>query len=426
MSDQGPKKYPFKAITSVVNLFDSESSRRAKFSEAARVFEADSGLKKISRQDQTYNIGDHSFIKLGNEIYMVNEGIGKGAFGHVKSVIDKEGNLYAIKVENEAEMTANPLKAQLHTDEREVLDMLEIPYIQGEMSRESESKNTIKKKYTLIPLQRGMNLRDRLDQKDSSPPLTPFQKQIIALQCCELTDHLHKMGIIHCDIKPDNFMVNIDPKDPNHIKVSMVDFGLAKKLAEGKNDCYRGFECGTRGPPNDPFSGYMALESFGTNPKHSKSSDTFALGQIINKDLNLVHHDSFLYLHMSSSSEGKRSSLDKVITQLRHDILIQEIDSAKKLLEQCENVQPKGLMTSLFSRTSKSEKAAVIELKAFCEKFDKTNPETSNPEKIKAFCSHLEKLGKIKGLDEPTQKMIKRLDCVLPKPEVKAIHSNRF
>jgi hypothetical protein len=48
----------------------------------------------------------------------------------------------------------------------------------------------------------------------------------IIKQCAEATLVLHKFGIIHCDIKPENFLVK-EENGENHIKI--IDFGYVKK-----------------------------------------------------------------------------------------------------------------------------------------------------------------------------------------------------
>ena len=56
----------------------------------------------------------------------------------------------------------------------------------------------------------------------------------IAIQCLDRLELIHTKGIIHCDIKPDNFVIGL--KDPNVIY--LIDFGLAhnyKSLKTGKH-----------------------------------------------------------------------------------------------------------------------------------------------------------------------------------------------
>lgn len=99
------------------------------------------------------------------------------------------------------------------------------------------------------------------------------------MKCCELIDNLHRLRILHCDIKPGNFMIDMDPHDPFNIHVSVIDYGLSKKLNNDAEDfCKRTIECGTKE--------YMAPE-ISDELLYSTYSDVFALGYLMNHDLKV-------------------------------------------------------------------------------------------------------------------------------------------
>jgi serine/threonine protein kinase len=52
---------------------------------------------------------------------------------------------------------------------------------------------------------------------------------------------LHSSGYMHGDVKPDNFLVNVDKKD--HLSVKIIDFGLSLQLEAG---AHTSGNCGTR------------------------------------------------------------------------------------------------------------------------------------------------------------------------------------
>ena len=65
----------------------------------------------------------------------------------------------------------------------------------------------------------------------------------IALQSIDRIEYVHSKGIIHCDIKPENFVIGID--DPNFIY--LIDFGLGQKYISLKTGKHIEFK----------FTGYM-------------------------------------------------------------------------------------------------------------------------------------------------------------------------
>ena len=69
---------------------------------------------------------------------------------------------------------------------------------------------------------------------DSSKNFTLSDICQIAIQCLDRLEFIHSKGIIHCDIKPENFAIGL--KDPNVIY--LIDFGLCqdyKNLKTGKH-----------------------------------------------------------------------------------------------------------------------------------------------------------------------------------------------
>jgi serine/threonine protein kinase len=79
--------------------------------------------------------------------------------------------------------------------------------------------------YCLVMELLGRSLEDRM--RDSrSGHLKPSSVVLIAEQAISRIEYIHSKGLIHGDIKPENFMFGIGPK-AHHLY--MIDFGLSKR-----------------------------------------------------------------------------------------------------------------------------------------------------------------------------------------------------
>ena len=71
----------------------------------------------------------------------------------------------------------------------------------------------------------GGELFDRIkDQEDEH--YTEAKAALILRQCLEGIQYLHKRGIAHCDLKPDNFLF-LDESDSS---LKIIDFGMSKHV----------------------------------------------------------------------------------------------------------------------------------------------------------------------------------------------------
>lgn len=80
-----------------------------------------------------------------------------------------------------------------------------------------------------------------------------------SIQLCEVIEYLHRNGILHLDVKPENIMICGD-------KLSLVDFGGAIQMKEGS-----GVMFGTRG--------YAAPEQY--NGEAEERSDVYGIGCVL-------------------------------------------------------------------------------------------------------------------------------------------------
>ena len=78
--------------------------------------------------------------------------------------------------------------------------------------------------YIVLEVFSVLNLKQVLRQ-DRERILVEFPK--IVLQCGAGLAHLHEHGWVHCDVKPDNFLIN------EADAVKLIDFSIARKAATG-------------------------------------------------------------------------------------------------------------------------------------------------------------------------------------------------
>lgn len=75
----------------------------------------------------------------------------------------------------------------------------------------------------------GTNIQKWIAQNGAMPSRLAIE---ISIQALSGLDHLHSMGLIHRDISPENIMLSQDHHGKLLVKV--IDFGIAKQLAEGE------------------------------------------------------------------------------------------------------------------------------------------------------------------------------------------------
>jgi serine/threonine protein kinase len=75
----------------------------------------------------------------------------------------------------------------------------------------------------------GTNIQKWIGKNGAMPARLTIE---IAIQALNGLDHLHSMGLIHRDVSPENIMLSQDHHGKLLVKV--IDFGIAKSLAEGE------------------------------------------------------------------------------------------------------------------------------------------------------------------------------------------------
>mmetsp|Transcript_4264 Transcript_4264/g.6252 ORF Transcript_4264/g.6252 Transcript_4264/m.6252 type:complete len:387 (+) Transcript_4264:68-1228(+) len=179
------------------------------------------------------NRSEIPFNKTIEEVYTgVHDGpvLGVGLNGNVRLITNKEnGNKFAVKRLNLMDVDTDVGKMQL-IEEIDIMCMLDHPNIVC-LEEIYESENII---YLVQELCTGGELFDQLDEQPdyrySEEDAAKLVKQILTAVV-----YLHSQGIVHRDLKLENFLFQTKDADA---PLKMIDFGLSKhfKYAEVMKD----------------------------------------------------------------------------------------------------------------------------------------------------------------------------------------------
>jgi tetratricopeptide (TPR) repeat protein len=96
----------------------------------------------------------------------------------------------------------------------------------------------------------------------------PDEQEHLGFQICRVLEFLHLQGIVHCDLKPDNFKVTTETGRASPGAVKLLDFGLAESAELIKEKRIKG------------TLGYMAPEIL-RSEEYNHSADLYSLGVIL-------------------------------------------------------------------------------------------------------------------------------------------------
>lgn len=224
--------------------------------------------RNIKKVNELFDLnGINITKKIGEQLnkYTIGKTLGKGAYGIVKLVTDKETKIdYAMKIYKKNEIKDKVRKKCVNNE----IDIL----------KKIEHKNIIKlievidlKDYILIveELFLGISLGQYHKKYWKTEDLTRKKEKIykiILTQIFSAMDYLHKNGIAHLDIKMDNILIN------NKLDIKIIDFGFA--IHDPKQTLNNFFG----GTPN-----YMSPEIILKRPYISVLSDIWSLGVLVFK-----------------------------------------------------------------------------------------------------------------------------------------------
>ena len=77
----------------------------------------------------------------------------------------------------------------------------------------------------------GINLRELIEERG---PLSPRYAAMLAIQALRGLDAIHRAGIVHRDVSPENLMITRDSDGHEHVKV--IDLGIAKQWGDDADE----------------------------------------------------------------------------------------------------------------------------------------------------------------------------------------------
>ncbi len=193
--------------------------------------------------------------------YRATVRLARGGFSEVwkaKSTQSKDKKEYAIKIMDNKAAKRQKVKPGMFKREWKIVQELQHPNI-IKCIEYGELEGT---PFIVMEMFNGFTVRSAI--VNNNPVLKKYGNIIVAKAAHGLK-YLHSKNIIHCDIKPENILIN------NEGMVKIIDFSLAKT----KNQRMLSFSSNIEGTP-----AYLAPEQL-LKKKASSASDVYSLAVVI-------------------------------------------------------------------------------------------------------------------------------------------------
>ncbi|RKP30123.1 Pkinase-domain-containing protein [Metschnikowia bicuspidata] len=258
-----------------------------------------------------------------------NDTIGQGAFATVKKAIERStGDSYAVKIINRRRaIHAGGESAMLGVNrELQILRKLDHPNIVRLKSFYEDIENY----YLVMELVPGGDLMDFVAANGA---IGEDATQVITKQILDGIAYVHKLGILHRDLKPDNILIMQD--DP--IVVKITDFGLAKI---SDNNTFMKTFCGTLAyVAPEVITGKLDLTPDPGN-NYSNMVDIWSLGCLVYV---------LLTSHLPFNGKTQTQMFQKIKSGEYHDAPLNSYRiscDARRFLLRCLQVEPSARLTA--------------------------------------------------------------------------------
>ena len=197
--------------------------------------------------------------------YRVLRHVASGGMGSVYEVLHLETQRRrALKVMHPHLFRSHELRERFKREARIAADIHSEHIVDVSDAGVDEATDT---PFLVMELLQGEELGHRLERLGRLPAaevVTVLSQVALAL------DKTHAKSIVHRDLKPENLFVT--HREDGSARVKILDFGLAKVVAEGSH------AAGTTGRVGTPL--YMAPEQLRSGSRLTKAADIYAMGMM--------------------------------------------------------------------------------------------------------------------------------------------------
>lgn len=167
-----------------------------------------------------------------NRDFQICEEVGRGRFGTVFRCISRiSGDSFALKSIDKSLISGDSLDSQCILTEPKILNFLPPhPHVVQLFSTFEDDSHL----HIVLELCSSQDLYSRIVAKGGA--FSEAEARVVITQLLHAVSHLHKLGVVHRDIKPDNILFSRD--DENLVK--LTDFGSAEIFCKENGETVSG------------------------------------------------------------------------------------------------------------------------------------------------------------------------------------------